>query len=334
MEALILIIIVGWLVKKGVEDGHLHWQSSKAANRRRTAGQRAGRRAASAIQHDAGYWLHQVLNGFPQTRHGIAAGWHAGRTAQAQGIADRQQARADHLSLRARLAPEIREHLRRQDEALAAIRAAQQPEPEPQPTRRIDGKPETPADARFFNARDGGYKGWIDQDGHPVPEPSGLRPCAVCSRALPAGYDGAICPDCRERMKAHAASVRAAREGGETTPTTEGNAMPASGDTNYNQQLRELTAIRDDAEAEVNSVQRKRMVSRLDILQSLGLDSASLADAAAIDDALQAQEKAAHQVLDAAEAAIHGLKQRHGGIKQAVDDAPVDQPAQPEFYGD
>src|SRR5579859_4264458 len=103
MEALIIVIIAVYLVKKGAEDGHLHWQSSKAANRRSTAGQRAGRRAASAIQHDAGYWAHQVLNGFPQTRRGVAAGWHAGRTAQAQGAADRQRARAEHLALRARL---------------------------------------------------------------------------------------------------------------------------------------------------------------------------------------------------------------------------------------
>jgi len=107
-----------------------------------------------------------------------------------------------------------------------------------------------------------------------------------------------------------------------------------SGDTTYTQQMREFTAIRDDAEAEVNSVRVKRMMNHLDILTSLGLDSASLAEAAAIDDALREQQKAAQNTLDAADAAIQGLKTRHGGIKQAVDDSPVDQSAQPEFYSD
>jgi len=113
---------------------------------------------------------------------------------------------------------------------------------------------------------------------------------------------------------------------------TEGNTM--SGDTTYTQQMRELEEIRRDAEEEVNSVRRKRMTSRLDILQSLGLDKDTLSEAAAIDDALQAQEKAAQQTLDAVDAAISGLKQRHGGIQEAVDDAPVDKPADPEFYTD
>ena len=107
-----------------------------------------------------------------------------------------------------------------------------------------------------------------------------------------------------------------------------------SGDTTYTQQMRELEAIRRDAEEEVNSTRRKRMTSRLDILQSLGLDKNTLSEAAEIDDALQAQEKAAQQTLDATDAAISGLKQRHGGIKEAVDDAPVDKPAEPEFYKD
>ena len=111
-----------------------------------------------------------------------------------------------------------------------------------------------------------------------------------------------------------------------------GNGM--SGDTTYTQQMRELEEIRRDAEAEVNDVRRKRMVNRLDVLMSHGLDKNTQSDAAAIDDALQAQEKAAQQTLDATDAAISGLKQRHGGIKEAVDDAPVDKPAEPEFYQD
>ena len=107
-----------------------------------------------------------------------------------------------------------------------------------------------------------------------------------------------------------------------------------SGDTTYTQQLHELTEIRRDAEEEVSSVRRKRMLNRLDVLMSLGLDKDTLGEAAAIDDALKEQEKAAQQTLDAADAAIHGLQQRHGGIKEAVDSSPVDKPAEPGFYQD
>lgn len=35
-------------------------------------------------------------------------------------------------------------------------------------SRRVDGRPETDADRRFFDLREAGYTGWIDQDGHPV----------------------------------------------------------------------------------------------------------------------------------------------------------------------
>ena len=32
-------------------------------------------------------------------------------------------------------------------------------------TRRVDGKPETTADTRFFDLRESGYDGPVDQDG-------------------------------------------------------------------------------------------------------------------------------------------------------------------------
>ena len=35
-------------------------------------------------------------------------------------------------------------------------------------TRRVDGKPETDADQRFFDLRESGYTGPVDQDGRKV----------------------------------------------------------------------------------------------------------------------------------------------------------------------
>lgn len=400
MEALILAIILTYALKKAVEDGSRHWQSSKAANRSASRGRSVPRRAASAVQHDAGYWLHQVLHGFPRTRQGLTAGWHAGRQAQAEGAVARHKAKADHLALRARLLPEIREHRRRQDEALAAIRAARKPEPVPAVTGD-DPAPAAPAPpeaesrpavtckhegvtcmygycpcpcpdcggtfhspvpgAKYSYGSQGNRLHWpaVDRyqaesqaqywstEGKPwvVAEyPPGGGPgrtvatyinsepvmdCDLCGKPLPPGYTGIAHPECIEVFEQAGPPVPA-------SPTTEGSTgMPtgtASGETTYTQQMNELAAIRQDAEQEVNSVRLKRMVSRLDILMSLGLDKDSLSEAAAIDDALQAQEKAAQQVLDAADAAIHGLKQRHGGIQEAVDSSPVAVPAEPEFY--
>jgi hypothetical protein len=285
MEALILAIIITYAVKKAAEDAHNHWQGSRGANRRSTRGQPVRQRAASAARHDTAYWARQVRGGFPQVRHGLYMGWHAGRVAQLEGRQARAQARADHAHLRARATEVVREQRRRQEEALERIRAAaRQPEPEAGP--EPDGPEATAA-----------------------PEPP-RQPASELWARWPGSDDGTM----------------------PVTPPTEGSAM--SGDTTYTQQMTELTAIRRDAEEEVNSVRRKRMLSRLDVLMSLGLDSATLSEAAAIDDALKEQEKAAQQTLDAADAAIHGLQQRHGGIKAAVDDAPVDKPAEPEFYQD
>jgi hypothetical protein len=128
MEALIIAIVITYAIRKSAEQGHFHWQSARSANRRSTRGRSIPRRAASAVQHDIGYWAHQVTRGFPQARNGLASGWHAGRTAQARGRAQRAKARADHLEARARLIPEIREHYRRAGEALEEIRRQQQEE--------------------------------------------------------------------------------------------------------------------------------------------------------------------------------------------------------------
>jgi hypothetical protein len=35
-------------------------------------------------------------------------------------------------------------------------------------SRRWDKQPETEKDARFFDLRESGYRGWIDQDGNAV----------------------------------------------------------------------------------------------------------------------------------------------------------------------
>lgn len=43
-----------------------------------------------------------------------------------------------------------------------------------QPTRNMDGSPETLAQQRYFELRESGYDGWIDQDGRAVDGPMWL----------------------------------------------------------------------------------------------------------------------------------------------------------------
>src|SRR6266511_3934037 len=46
-------------------------------------------------------------------------------------------------------------------------------------TRRVDGKPETDADRRFFDLRESGYRGPIDQDGYAATSGETRRSCAT-----------------------------------------------------------------------------------------------------------------------------------------------------------
>jgi hypothetical protein len=53
---------------------------------------------------------------------------------------------------------------------------------ETRPSRRIDGQPETETDGRFFDLREFGYTGWIDQDGYAVEGPDFVKSEPVMAR--------------------------------------------------------------------------------------------------------------------------------------------------------
>lgn len=54
-------------------------------------------------------------------------------------------------------------------------------------SRRFDGKPETAADTRFFDLRESGYTGPIDQNGHKVTEGRPVEILAALREATPKG---------------------------------------------------------------------------------------------------------------------------------------------------
>jgi DNA primase len=314
IEGIIFLIAVAWVAKKGVEYASEHWQQARGTNRASTKGQRPDRRAASALRHDTGYWAHQTARGFPELRHGLAAGWHASRTSYSQGKAARAKARTEHLEHHAGWLEELREQRRRQQKAYERIRAARQPQKPPaaEPGPAAQDTQDPPAQKQDPPAQETAQQDTPDEWPWTPLNPQGQQ-------QQPSW----------QQPKTGQAETSPAPPPASTKGTT-----TMSGDTNYEQELAELTAMLQDAEEDLNSVQRKRMKSRVDILSTMAVDQATLAEAADIDDALQQQEKAAQQTYEAIQTAIAGLQKRHGGIKQAVDDSPVDKPADPDFYTD
>lgn len=61
-------------------------------------------------------------------------------------------------------------------------------------SRCFDGSPETPADSRFFDLRESGYTGWINQDGYAVDDdgaPLALPAASDVDQAADDDMDGA-----------------------------------------------------------------------------------------------------------------------------------------------
>src|SRR6185437_6485117 len=103
--------VLVYAVKRAWDDGKKGAAKSRQAYMKRAAKRYPGmsRRQASrhALRHDIGHALSQLFRGFPNARHGFAAGWHEGRQAHAHARAEHQRAKADHLETRARLIPDL-----------------------------------------------------------------------------------------------------------------------------------------------------------------------------------------------------------------------------------
>jgi hypothetical protein len=126
MELLVIIVFI-YAVHSAVEDTKSALRKSRDAYGATAAARfpksPKSSRVIRAARHDAGFWAGQAAHLFPAARHGLAAGWHAGRQAQDEGRAARAAAKADHLETRVRLIPEVRAHVARQRAALEQLRA-------------------------------------------------------------------------------------------------------------------------------------------------------------------------------------------------------------------
>jgi hypothetical protein len=216
------------------------------------------------------------------------------------------------------------------------------------PTRRADGQPETEADRKFFDLRESGYEGPIDQDGNaapdempgapreedlsPIPPSDGAIPqpgpaCGNCGRPIGehTAVDDPQAPDGRELACPRTAVPEPGQADDSTpaSPTTGGDTVPtATAETTYDQQLTAAAEVIRSADAEIAELRVRRIAQQVENLATLGLDSGSLSRAAEIDDALKEQEKAAQRVLDAAQAFRDGLVRDHGNVNEAHQAAP------------
>jgi hypothetical protein len=317
----------------GLYEAFRHAARSQVADYRKSrdakvkeAGGKRGKGSASSVKrsHATGYWGGELLHGFPVWRTGLHAGWLAHKKASAEEKALREKARTDHEESSASLAEVIREHKRRQEAARkraqgeeeVTVTADDPPLPSETvggPTRRVDGQPETESDKRFFDERESGYEGPLDQDGN-RPDMSDPE-MAGAVRTL---------DDMRERSN------------GSKPPATEGGPMPTPGtaDVTYEQLITEADKIITEAEQELATIQQSQLGPKMESAAALLNDNNSLSNAAEVDEALRDREKAAQRVLDAAQAFKDGLQRDHGGINDAVADAPIPMAAQPEFYGE
>jgi hypothetical protein len=92
---------------------------------------------------------------------------------------------------------------------------------ERQATRRPDGKPETDADARFFDLRESGYTGPVDQDGRKP-----LIPASAPAPAVPARNGDTMASRINPDRRAH----RAASSSGGTVPSEWGPVVATAAD--------------------------------------------------------------------------------------------------------
>jgi hypothetical protein len=293
-------------------DAKLTEAAKKAAPKQLPATQKK----AIAARHATGWWASEILHGFPVHRTGWHAGWLAHETAWEQHRARREEARTSHLEARASILSGLREHRQRQAEALARIERARRQAAEPV---TICGPP-VPDDNDELAAKRAQRANVPPLPADTVPGTGTAAP-ATPPDPLPAPGGPAEPP---------AATSPAA---GGPVPTTqpEGN-KPMATEGTYTQSIQIAQKVEADAEAHLAEKPWQEMENHVDAISALMRgDTATLGDYAEVADALKDVQRAWEKAVEAAQTARANLQQRHGGIKQASDDAPVPM-AKPEFY--
>jgi hypothetical protein len=194
------------------------------------------------------------------------------------------------------------------------------PAVEPEPTRRVDGQPESDADRRFFDQRESGYDGPLDRDGN-IP-PAGDPDAAILNRM-------------RERAEAEpGADASRNPQPIDTTasPTTQGEQVAA--DTNYDIVMENARKRAEEAEQDAAAAAQRHTAAtqHAEDMQAVGVQGGTMTAQMDLVDQLKKAEEDHKAIAEQAVAVRDALTKEHGGIKAAVDDAPIPRPAETDFY--
>jgi hypothetical protein len=126
-------------------------------------------------------------------------------------------------------------------------------------------------------------------------------------------------------------STRAEARGATASPITQG--APVTADTNYTTVLTNAKGFAAQADEDAVTARSRRMLAEhhAEEMQAAEVDAATLSSQMDLVEKLRASEEAQQAIGEHATQVSDGLQQRHGGLKQAHDDAPV-RAAQRGFY--
>jgi hypothetical protein len=272
---------------------------TKAAKKASPKDLTPAQRRVTAARSDVGWWASETLRGFPVHRTGWHNGWLEHKTELVKRRDERERARTAHAETQADVAETLRGHRERQRAARQRYDRAQAPPQEQAPS----GVPPLPADTVA---------------GAPAP---GLPPIQEPAWAAP---PAASTPGPAQ------SSTKAVNGTASATAPVEGKPVATEG--TYTQSIQLAEKVEADAEAHLAEKPWQEMENHVDAISALMRgDTATLGDYAEVADALKDVQRAWEKAVEAAQTARANLQQRHGGIKQASDDAPVPM-AKPEFY--
>jgi hypothetical protein len=257
-------------------------------------------------RHRVAWWTREAGKGFPVTRAGFHRGWLAHQTAMEQHHAKREEARTSHLEAKASIREELHKHRERQAEAQRRIDQATTPPEDDELTRLREARAALAANAEAEKAA-----GVTEE----TPEFQRLNADVVAAeQAVPWRHRGTT-------PKA-------------VPPSQEGRQhMATQTETNYTTVHTTAKNQAEQAEYAAADITRLRQQAEqiAEDMEAANVDAATLSDQMDHVAQLKAAEEALTAVTDSGGQVVSGLQQRHGGIKEAVDDSPAD-PAEMGFY--
>lgn len=306
----ILLGMAFWvLLGAGVKTAWDHARADRQASRQASvtkAQQKAspkdltpGQRRVTTARHDVGWWAAEILRGFPVHRTGWHHGWLEHKTELVKRRTDREKARTEHIETQAGHAETLPGERERQQKAQQRIEKAQQPPPGQEPGE----VPRLPAEMV------------------PVPSPALPQiqePAWASPPAPPSEAEG---------------STTAVNGTAPSPAPVEGKPVATQTETSFEEVILAAKTQATNAEATSAALDQEIAAAQAlaDAMLASEVDSASVSDQMDYIEKLQAAKAAMDAAGEQSTVVDANVQSRHGGVKEAVDDSPVD-PAAMGFY--